>query len=154
MAVNILSLFYSIDYITGSAECLTWDQGAHILCLTGVTVLCPWARHINPSLVLGSTQEDPSLHCWWDEKISNNLKKQGGDVDILLEISPGGGGLLWYFHTYVGSGQFFGFKILNFNILGGVFRRVNIFWGIRTFCGYFLGSSQIWTILRGHFYAF
>ena len=32
-----------------------------------------------------------------------------------------GGGVLRYFHTYVGSGHFLGFKILNFNIffLGG-----------------------------------
>ena len=27
-----------------------------------------------------------------------------------------GGGVLRYFHTYVGSGHFLGFKILNFNI--------------------------------------
>ena len=33
-------------------ECLTWDRGAPGSSLTGVTVLCPWAGHINPSLVL------------------------------------------------------------------------------------------------------
>ena len=33
-------------------ECLTWDRGAMGSSLTGITVLCPWARHINPSLVL------------------------------------------------------------------------------------------------------
>ena len=33
-------------------DCLTWDWGAAGSSLTGVTVLCPWARHINPSLVL------------------------------------------------------------------------------------------------------
>ena len=33
-------------------ECLTRDQGAACLSLTDVTALCPWARHINPSLVL------------------------------------------------------------------------------------------------------
>ena len=33
-------------------ECLTLDRGATGSSLTGVTVLCPWARHINPSLVL------------------------------------------------------------------------------------------------------
>ena len=32
--------------------CSTWDRGATGLSLTGVTALCPWARHINPSLVL------------------------------------------------------------------------------------------------------
>ena len=30
-------------------ECLTWDRGAAGSSLTGVTTLCPWARHINPS---------------------------------------------------------------------------------------------------------
>ena len=40
---------------------------------------------------------------------------------VRLEPRPRGvgGGLLRYFHTYVCSGHFFGFKILNFNILGG-----------------------------------
>ena len=33
-------------------ECLTRDRGAAGSSFTGVTVLCPWARHINPSLVL------------------------------------------------------------------------------------------------------
>ena len=33
-------------------ECLTRDRGAAGSSLTGVTALCPWARHINPSLVL------------------------------------------------------------------------------------------------------
>ena len=33
-------------------ECLTRDRGAAGLSLTGVTALCPRARHINPSLVL------------------------------------------------------------------------------------------------------
>ena len=33
-------------------ECLTPDRGAAGSSLTGVTALCPRARHINPSLVL------------------------------------------------------------------------------------------------------
>ena len=33
-------------------ECLTRDRGAAGSSLTGVTALCPWARHIKPSLVL------------------------------------------------------------------------------------------------------
>ena len=33
-------------------ECLTRDWGASWSSLTGVTVLCPWARQIYPSLVL------------------------------------------------------------------------------------------------------
>ena len=33
-------------------ECLTRDRRAADASLTGFTALCPWARHINPSLVL------------------------------------------------------------------------------------------------------
>ena len=33
-------------------ECLTWDQKAAGTSLNHVTVLCPWATHINPSLAL------------------------------------------------------------------------------------------------------
>ena len=36
-----------------------------------------------------------------------------------------------YIYTYVGLGQFLGFKILNFNILGGFQKKVNIFWGMK-----------------------
>ena len=57
-----------------------------------------------------------------------------------------------YFHTYVGSGHFFGFKILNFNIFWSFRKKWTIF-GVWRFCVYFLGSSQNWTIFRGHFYA-
>ena len=31
---------------------------------------------------------------------------------------------------------------------------MNIFWGYGDFVDIFLGSSQNWTIFRGHFYAF
>ena len=64
----------------------------------------------------------------------------------------GGGGVLWYFHTYLGSGHFWGIKILIFNIFG-VFRKINIFWGMKILWIFF-GSSQNWTIFRGHFYSF
>ena len=33
-------------------ECFTWDQGVAGSSITGVTTVCPWARHINPCLVL------------------------------------------------------------------------------------------------------
>ena len=49
-----------------------------------------------------------------------------------VRLEPGprgvGGGVLRYFHTYVGSGHFLGFKILNFNILGG-FQNSFLGWG-------------------------
>ena len=40
------------EYGSAVVECLTQDQGAADSSLTSVTALCPWARHINPSLVL------------------------------------------------------------------------------------------------------
>ena len=65
--------------------------------------------------------------------------------------AEGGGGYSDIFmHTYrVGPGYFLGFKILNFN-------KKNFFWGGggMKILWIFLGSSQNWTILRGHFYAF
>ena len=62
-------------------------------------------------------------------------------------------GVLLIFHTYVGSGHFLGFKILNFNIFWS-FQKYDYFWGYEDFVDIFLGSSQNWTIFRGHFYAF
>ena len=44
-----------------------------------------------------------------------------------------GGGVLRYFHTYVGSDHFLGFKILNFNIFfwgGGGFQNSFFFRGV------------------------
>ena len=46
-----------------------------------------------------------------------------------------------------------GVKILNLNILG-VFQKTEYFLGYEDFVDIFGGSSQILTILRGHFYAF
>ena len=55
----------------------------------------------------------------------------------------GGGGLLRYFRTYVGSGYLFGVKILNFNIFG-VFRKINIFlMGYEDFVDIFGGHHKI-----------
>ena len=42
---------------------------------------------------------------------------------------------------------------MNFNILG-VFRKLNILGEYGDFVDTFLGSSQNWTIFRGHFDAF
>ena len=60
-------------------ECLTQDHEAGGLSLTGVTSLCPWARHINPSLVL----VQPRKTCPYiterlliGRKESNQTKKQ------------------------------------------------------------------------------
>ena len=45
-----------------------------------------------------------------------------------------------------------GVKILNFNIFWG-FQKNKYFFGCEVFVDFF-GSSQNWTIFRGHFYAF
>ena len=50
------------------------------------------------------------------------------------------GGVLWYFHTYVGSGYFGGLNILNFNIF---FRKLNIVRGYKDFVDIFLGHHKI-----------
>ena len=57
-------------------------------------------------------------------------------------------GVLCYFHTYVGSGYFFGFKILNFNIFLWFSEKMNIFWGYEDFVDIFFWSSQNWASLR------
>ena len=51
----------------------------------------------------------------------------------------GGGGVLLYFHTYVGSGHFWVFKIWNFNVFGG-FQKTE----------YFLDKKILWIFLEGH----
>ena len=51
---------------------------------------------------------------------------------------------------YVGSGHFFGFKILNFNFFlgGGGVQKTKYFLGYEDFVDFFGGSSQFWTILK------
>ena len=80
-----------------------------------------------------------------------------------LEHGPrgvgGGGGVLRYFHTYVGSGHFLGFKILNFNkfffLGGGGFRILFLGGGVyEDFVDNFCGVITNWTIFSGYFNAF
>ena len=56
-------------------------------------------------------------------------------------------------HIYVGSGHFFGIKILIFNIFWG-FQKNEYVFGYQDFVDIIFGSSQNWTIFRGHFYSF
>ena len=66
----------------------------------------------------------------------------------------GGGGVLWYFHTYVGSGHFFGVQIFEFQYFGG-FSENEYFWGYeKKIVDIFVGSSQNWTSFRGYIYVF
>ena len=64
----------------------------------------------------------------------------------------GGGGYSDIF-IRIGSVHFLGFKILNFDIFGG-FQKNKYSFGYENFVDNFLGSSQNWTIFRGHFYIF
>ena len=60
-------------------ECLTQDKGAAGSSLTGITVLCPWARHIYPSLVLvqpRNTHPNITENCWLVCKESNQTNNQ------------------------------------------------------------------------------
>ena len=62
--------------------------------------------------------------------------QRSGSVIATHAQTPGGVS----FHTYVGSGLFLGFKILNLNIWGGGgFRKINIVWCMKVlwiFWGY------------------
>ena len=58
---------------------------------------------------------------------------------VLYCPGGGGGGVLWYFHVYIGSGHFLGVQNFDFIILG-VFRK-KIFLGVQRFCGYFWGGG-------------
>ena len=56
--IFIINLLQCYRERSGSVvECLTWDEGAAGSSLTGVTALCPWASHINPSLVLDQSRK-------------------------------------------------------------------------------------------------
>ena len=61
---------------------------------------------------------------------------------IVLVIESQGRGVLCYFHTYVGPGYFWGFKILNFNILG-ISRKMNMFGGYEDFVDIVWGRHKI-----------
>ena len=59
-------------------------------------------------------------------------------LSVLVCVRPPKG-VLWYFHTYVGSGHFLGLKILNFNI----------FWGFQK-NEYFFCMKILWIFFGGH----
>ena len=52
MSLCICHKYQNGEHSGSVVECLTQDLGAAGSSLTGVTGLCPWASHINPSLVL------------------------------------------------------------------------------------------------------
>ena len=73
----------------------------------------------------------------------SGARRPAGPATTALDMqSQGGGGVLWYFHTYIGSGYFLEFKILNFNIFW-VSRKRNIFWGMKILWIFFGGYHKI-----------
>ena len=68
-------------------EFLTWDGEVAGSSLTGVTALCPWARHINPCLALvqcRKTRSDITDFFYWDVK---NQFKQTNHQYFAFKIS-------------------------------------------------------------------
>ena len=66
-------------------------------------------------------------------------------------ISPRWGTLIFSYMRRLES--FFWFKILNFNIFN-FFLKNEEYFRYEDFVDFLLGSSQNWTIFRGHFYVF
>ena len=62
--------------------------------------------------------------------------------DLRREILHLRSGCLLYFHAYVGSGYFWEFKILNFNIFGG-FQKTEYYWGYEDFVDIIWGHHKI-----------
>ena len=76
-----------------------------------------------------------------------------------VRLEPRPRGVLRYFHTYVGSGHFLGFKILNFIILGRFSEFFFFLWGggggvYEDFVDILCGVITNWTIFSGYFNAF
>ena len=59
----------------------------------------------------------------------SDLRREVLHLRSVCMFFPPGRGALLYFHAYVGSGYFGGFKILNFNILQG-FQKTDFFLGV------------------------
>ena len=105
---------------------------------------CQFQRILYQSLCVFSQMKD-TKHFRRNFYSALWVMPQGWDFGALGV--PPGGGVLWYFHTYVGSAHFFWFKILNFDIFLG-FQKNEYFWGVWRFCGYFFGVITNWASLR------
>ena len=74
-------------------ERLTRDRGAVGSSLTGVTPLCPWARHINPSLVLVKPRK---IRPYITERLSMGRKESNQTKKkIYTELFSGAKTLVW-----------------------------------------------------------
>ena len=88
---KILSLRNTWERSGSVLECLTRDRGAAGSSLTGVTVLCPCARHINPSLVLiqpRKTRPYITERLLMGRKASNQTNKK--KVCVMNKFDDGG----------------------------------------------------------------
>ena len=62
-------------------------------------------------------------------------------------VEPRGGGVLWYFHTYVGSGYFW-VQNSEFQYFWGFWEKCIFLGGMKILWIFFGGSSQNWASLR------
>ena len=70
------------EYSGSVVDCLTRHRGAAGSSLTGVTALCPLARHINPSLVLVQPRKTHPFiieRLLMGHKVSNQTKQSFHD---------------------------------------------------------------------------
>ena len=75
------------------------------------------------------------------------------DFDQLGRSPPGGGGGIQIFSYIRWLGSFLGVPNFEFQYFWGFSEKL-IFWGMNILWLFFGGSSQNWTIFRGHFIAF
>ena len=78
----------------------------------------------------------------WTRWHKNLCAKDAGCAGNKITVHVLGMQTLPSLHIYVGSDQFWGFKIFNFNIVW-VFRKMNIFWGMKKL--WILQNWTIWT---------
>ena len=71
----------------------------------------------------------------------SDLRREVLHLRSVCMFFPPREGALLYFHAYVGSGYFGGFKILNFNILQG-FQKTDFFGAYENFVDIFWGHQK------------
>ena len=83
-------IFYLWERSCSVVECLTRDRGAASSSRTGVTTLFPWARHINPCLVLvrhRNTSPDITEIFWLGRKESKQTNKTNNKAKFYIVLN-------------------------------------------------------------------